>query len=173
MNRKNKSFFGGRPSEARFLQWLERNGIIAENLTNTGKDVKAKTDFIVEGKRIQVKAPSGNGLEPGDLTVEHRAVDGSTGWLHKVDYVIKFCSDRFFLKIPVDSLRDAVELHLPPPPELAPRGKAKAMSGWFARPDWHGRSRKLECCYVVTKDWLLKNTLAGVIDIECSNHLKF
>lgn len=173
MNRKSKCLFSGRPSEAKFLQWLEANGITAENLINTGQDVKTKTDFVVNGKRIQVKAPSRNQLAPGDLTIEHRAVDGSVGWLYKVDYVIKFCSDRFFLKIPTGSLRDAVSLHLPAPPELAPRGKAKAMSGWYARPDWYGRSRKLECCYVVSKDWLLENTLAGVIDTECSTPLNF
>jgi len=153
--RKSSCFQQGSLSEKRFAAFLEARNIPFTSTVGTDADTKGKVDFLVNGKTVQVKAPSRNGLAPGDLTIEHRAVNGSVGWLHRVDYVVKFCDDKTFLKINAEHLRDAVEWHLPEPPEKAPRSKAKAMGGWYARYDWQGRSRAQECCYVVTVDWLM------------------
>lgn len=167
MSRKFHSLHSGATSEQKFMNWLNSQGVEYEDVSNTKQDFTGKVDLLIGDKSVQVKSPSGGSLASDDLTVEHRTVSGDVGWLYRVDYIIKFCDDRFFLKIPAASLREAVKLHLPTPPAKAPRSKAIAMGGWYARPDWKGRDRSRECCFVVTKDWILTHTASSLIDTTC------
>ena len=153
-DRSTSSRRRGSLSERLFAGYLERNNVPFFSTVGTQADLKGKTDFIVEGKRVQVKAPSGNGLEPTDFCIEHRAVNGDNGWLWTADYIVKFCDHKSYYRIDAAELRYAVAEYLPEPPEQAPRGKAKVMGGWYARPDWKGRDRSKECCYIVPLSWL-------------------
>lgn len=160
MERFEQCFKRGTKYEKIFASHLLNAGLQFESRVGTEDDLSGKIDFVVENNTFQVKSPSSpkSLLKPGDLTIEHRAVNGSKGWLHKVDYVVKFVNESRFIEISTHSLRKALEKDWPKPPEKAKRSKAIAGFGWYARFDWQGISRENECCIVVDEDWLIENT---------------
>lgn len=160
MERLEQCFQNGTRYEKIFASHLLNAGLKFESRVGTEDDLSGKIDFVVENKTFQVKSPSSlkSRLRAGDLTIEHRAVNGSKGWLHTVDYVAKFINESKFMLISTHSLRKALARDWPEPPQKAKRSRAIAGFGWYARFDWQGKSRENECCIVVDQDWLIKNT---------------
>ena len=160
--RKEGCFREGTLSENRFATYLESRGIDYETVVGTTADTKGKVDFIVKGKTVNVKAPTMSG--PRGLCTEWRAVDGSVGWIHKVDYIVKFIDDKTFAKIPVSRLKDHVLATRGTPPDKCPQtGASRSHGGWYARADWNGKSRSGEACIMIPSSEILPFSVIATI----------
>ena len=147
-NRRKECFKRGTLSEKRFASHLEGKGIKYETVVGTSADTKDKIDFIVKGWTINVKAPTTSG--PAGLCVEWRAVNGSTGWLHQIDFVVKFTSDDTYQRISCEKLKDyVIAKHGEPPAKCPQTGAGRSNGGWYARPTWNGKDRSKEACIIV------------------------
>ena len=147
-NRRKECFKQGTLSEKRFASYLEGKGIEYETVVGTSADTKGKIDFIVKGWTVNVKAPTRSG--PPGLCAEWRAVNGSSGWLHKVDYIVKFIDDKVFYKIPVARLKEHVIATRGIPPSKCPQtGAGRSNGAWYARQNWEGKDRTNEACVMI------------------------
>ena len=146
--RKSKSFRQGTISERRFGHHLSALGVDFTALSGTDADTKGKIDFIVQGQTVNVKAPTLSG--PPGLCVEWRAVNGSTGWLHKIDYVVKFITNDSYWRIPCAKLKElVVAKHGEPPARCPQTGAGRSNGSWYARADWEGKDRTGEACIMI------------------------
>lgn len=146
--RKSRSFHHGTLSERRFASYLERKGISFEQVVGTDADTKGKIDFVVEGQTVNVKAPTKSG--PPGLCVEWRAVNGSTGWLHKIDHVVKFIDSSTYWRIPCAKLKELVVATRGEPSDKCPQtGAGRSNGNWYARANWEGKDRTREACIMV------------------------
>jgi hypothetical protein len=147
-NRKQNSLLRGTISEKRFARHLEGRKVDFTIEVGTKADVEDKIDFIVKGLIINVKSPTYSG--PPGLCVEWRAVDGSTGWLHKIDYVVKFVTNDVYWRIPCDKLKDlVVETRGKPSARCPQTGATRSNGAWYARADWEGKDRTGEACIII------------------------
>ena len=161
MTRKSKSFRQGTISERNFASFLRSKEISFKTFVGTEADTKGKIDFIVGDYTVNVKAPTRSG--PPGLCTEWRAVNGSDGWLHKVDYIVKFSSDeKSYIKVPVAKLKEHVIAKYGEPPDSCPQTGATGSRGfWYARKDFRDdggviHSRKREACIMVPFEEVLK-----------------
>lgn len=146
--RKSKSFRQGTISERRFASFLERKGIDFDEVVGTTADTKGKIDFVVDGQTVNVKAPTNSG--PPGLCVEWRAVNGSTGWLHKIDHVVKFVDSSTYWRIPCAKLKELVVATRGEPSAKCPQtGAGRSNGAWYARANWEGKDRTREACIMV------------------------
>lgn len=153
ISRKEGCFYRGTLSEKRFAAFLARKGIDHTVEVGTDADLKGKVDFIVKGQKVNVKAPTKTG--PQGLCVEWRAVNGSSGWLHQVDYVVKFIDDNAYIRISCAKLKAYVVEKLGEPPAKCPQtGASRSNGDWYARANWQGKDRSLEACVMIPFDEL-------------------
>ena len=146
--RASRSFRHGTISEKRFAHHLRGLGIDFKTEVGTDADLKGKIDFVVQGKTVNVKSPTKSG--PPGLCVEWRAVNGSTGWLHKIDYVVKFIDNDSYWRIPCDKLKELViAKHGEPPARCPQTGAGRSNGAWYARANWEGKDRTKEACIMV------------------------
>lgn len=146
--RRSRSFHQGTISERRFADFLERKGIDFETVVGTTADTEGKIDFIVNGQTINVKSPTSSG--PRGLCTEWRAVNGSVGWLHKIDYIVKFIDDKRYVRIPVAKLKEyVVAKHGEPPARCPQTGAGRSNGNWYARANWDGNDRTGEACIMI------------------------
>ena len=99
MTRSASCFRDGVDYERCFANHLRSKGIDFEVAVGTDADYKRKVDFVVAGQTVNVKAPTRSG--PPGLCVEWRAVNGSVGWLHQIDHVVKFVNSSTYWRIPM------------------------------------------------------------------------
>ena len=160
--RRSRSFHQGTISEQRFQHHLNALGVSYTVTVGTDADTKGKIDFIVNGKTVNVKAPTMSG--PRGLCVEWRAVNGSTGWLHKIDYIVKFIDDKRYVKIPVAKLKEHVVAKHGEPPARCPQTGARHSGGnWYARANWDGKDRTGEACIMIpAKEILPFSTIENI-----------
>ena len=79
-----------------------------------------------------------------------RHVNGSTGWLHKIDYVVKFINNDMYWRIPCDKLKElVVETRGEPPARCPQTGAGRSNGAWYARANWEGKDRTKEACIMV------------------------
>ena len=154
MNSRRKSCFkAGSVSEKRFAAHLDRIGIDYTIEVGTDADLKGKVDFVVRGQTVNVKAPTRSG--PPGLCVEWRAVNGSTGWLHKIDHVVKFIDSSTYWRIPCSKLKELVVTTRGEPPVRCPQtGAGRSNGAWYARQDWEGKDRTGEACIMLSLEEL-------------------
>ena len=146
--RRSRSFHQGTASEQRFERHLSALGVNFTALSGTDADTKGKIDFIVEGQTVNVKAPTKSG--PPGLCVEWRAVNGSVGWLHKIDHVVKFVDRTTYWRIPCAKLKELVVATRGEPSDKCPQtGAGRSNGAWYARPNWEGKDRTGEACIMV------------------------
>ena len=151
ISRKAGCFYQGTLSEKRFAEFLARKCIDHTVEVGTDADLKGKVDFIVKGQKVNVKAPTRTG--PQGLCVEWRAVNGSSGWLHQVDYVVKFIDDSTYIRISCSELKAYVVEKLGEPPVKCPQtGASRSDGSWYARANWQGKDRSKEACAIVPFD---------------------
>ena len=148
MTRSRSCFSSGTISEQRFAAHLDAIGIGYRTVTGTDLDTKGKIDFIVEGQRVNVKAPTRSG--PPGLCVEWRAVNGSVGWLHQIDHVVKFVDNSSYWRIPCAKLKELViTTRGEPPARCLQTGASRSNGSWYARANWEGKDRTREACIIV------------------------
>lgn len=146
--RRDRCFREGTFFENRFAMYLEGKGVTYEAVVGTDADTKGKVDFVVKGLAVQVKSPTRSG--PRGLCTEWRAVNGSIGWLHKADYVVKFISDDTYVRISCRDLKEHVIATRGTPPVLCPQTGARSSKGaWYARPNRGNRDRTKEACIMI------------------------
>ena len=146
--RRSRSFHQGTISERRFAAYLGRKGIDFTEAVGTDADTKGKIDFVVEGETVNVKAPTRSG--PPGLCVEWRAVNGSVGWLHKIDHVVKFVNDTTYWRIPCAKLKELVVATRGEPSSRCPQtGAGRSNGNWYARANWEGKDRTGEACIMI------------------------
>lgn len=150
-NRPELCFHQGSKYEQLFSHYLRSRDIPFQSEVGTDSDYRKKIDFWVAGSKINVKAPTTSG--PPGLCVEWRAVDGSIGWLHQVDFVVKFTSENAYKRISCGELKAYVIETLGEPPAKCPQtGAGRSNNGWYARTTWQGRDRSKEACVIVPFD---------------------
>lgn len=153
-DRKQNSLLVGTIYERRFASFLESKKIDFEMVVNTTADTEGKIDFIVKGQTINVKSPTGSG--PRGLCTEWRAVDGSVGWLHKADYIVKFIDAKRYVKVPVAKLKELVLATRGEPPAKCPQtGASRSNGAWYARRNWQGKDRTGEACIMIPAEEIL------------------
>ena len=146
--RKSRSFRHGTISERRFASFLERKKINFTEVVGTTADTEGKIDFLVEGWTANVKSPTKSG--PPGLCVEWRAVNGSVGWLHKIDHVVKFVDSNTYWRIPCAKLKKLVVATRGEPSDRCPQtGAGRSGGAWYARANWEGKDRTREACIMV------------------------
>ena len=146
--RRSRSFHHGTISERRFASFLERKKIDFDEVVGTTADTEDKIDFLVEGWTANVKSPTKSG--PPGLCVEWRAVNGSVGWLHKIDYVVKFVDNSTYWRIPCAKLKELVVATRGEPSAKCPQtGAGRSNGAWYARANWEGKDRTGEACIMV------------------------
>ena len=147
-DRSETCFRNGTTSEKRFASHLRAKGVDFTVEVGTVADIERKVDFTVKGLTVNVKAPTRSG--PPGLCVEWRAVNGSVGWLHNIDYVVKFVSDDTYWRIPCNQLKELVVARHGEPPARCPQtGAGRSNGNWYARQNWKGRDRTGEACIVI------------------------
>lgn len=147
-NRSKECFRVGTISEKRFAQHLDRVKVDYTVEVGTDADLKGKVDFVVKGQTVNVKAPTKSG--PPGLCVEWRAVNGSVGWLHKVDHVVKFVNNETYWRIPCAKLKELVLATRGEPPAKCPQtGASRSNGAWYARQNWQGKDRTSEACIMI------------------------
>ena len=148
MTRSTNCLQHGSKSEQRFADHLQSLGIPFHSEVGTDADYRKKIDFWVAGFKINVKAPTRSG--PDGLCVEWRAVNGSVGWLHQVDYVVKFKDDNTYVRISCEKLKAYIIEKLGEPPLRCPQtGAGRSNGAWYARANWQGKDRSKEACIIV------------------------
>lgn len=146
--RKQNCFRQGTISEQRFAAHLDALGVSYTVLSGTDADLKDKIDFVVNDQTVNVKAPTRSG--PSGLCVEWRAVNGSTGWLHKIDHVVKFIDNNTYWRIPCAKLKEMVVAKHGEPSAACPQtGAGRSNGSWYARSNWEGKDRTREACIMV------------------------
>ena len=147
-NRSELCFHQGSRYEQLFSHYLRSKGIPFHSEVGTDSDFRKKIDFTVKGLTVNVKAPTTSG--PAGLCVEWRAVNGSTGWLHQVDFVVKFTSEKAYTRISCSELKAyVVARHGEPPPKCPQTGAGRSNNGWYARTTYNGKDRSNEACIIV------------------------
>ena len=146
--RRSSCFRSGTISENRFAAHLDRVGIGYTVEVGTDTDLKGKIDFVVQGQTVNIKAPTRSG--PPGLCVEWRAVNGSVGWLHKIDHVVKFVDDSVYWRIPCAKLKELVTATRGEPSDKCPQtGAGRSNGAWYARANWEGKDRTREACIMI------------------------
>jgi len=151
--RRKASFGDGLFFESRFANSLDANGIDYKSLVGTDDDKKKKVDFFVEQHAVQVKGRTKEGRTTG-LCCEVRAVNGSTGFLLRNDYVVKFLDFDTYKRYDChDLLWYISKTYGLPGPRLHQQNRAPHHV-WYARRDWTDEKgvfhpRKDEACIML------------------------
>lgn len=147
-DRRSESNKRGSFSEKAFASHLLRTGVDFSSEVGTDADMKLKRDFIVDSKRVQVKAPTSKERTPG-LCCEFRAVNGSTGFLLLNDFVVKFIDSTTYKRYHCPDLVWYIRQAYGEPAQRLEQRNGAPHRLWYARKDWDGRSRKDEACIML------------------------
>ena len=134
-DRKTESMKRGSFSEKAFASHMLRIDADFYSEVGTDADKKLKRDFIVDSKRVQVKAPTGKGRTPG-LCCEFRAVNGSTGFLLLNDFVVKFIDSTTYKRYHCPDLIWYIRQVYGEPGPLLRQQNGAPHHVWYARKDW-------------------------------------